>query len=267
MYTGGAMSINWQAVNRVLSPIKGYEDACRRCRESFSYPVVRDAFNLSISELETYTRLGVGADPRKRYDKYAEILIDTLDQVQQAGVDHLLDLIHMVGTRAAFESFVTQNGIEAEDIAEVLKYCIYWVIPGNKYLSGLARPDPASGRALEALREIGIRTNLDLLQRGNSAKGRKALARETGLSAEVILEWVNRADLSRMPWASKATISNIMGAGYGSLAKLASANPEKLCEDFFRYGKSIGKNLKMGNEIENSQRFAKILPMIMEEKG
>jgi hypothetical protein len=81
----------------------------------------------------------------------------------------------------------------------------------------------------------------------------------------VISELVNRADFSRLPWASKATISNLIGAGYGSLAKLADANPEQLYADFFAYGKSIGKNLKLGNEIENNYRIAKIVPVLVKD--
>jgi hypothetical protein len=84
------------------------------------------------------------------------------------------------------------------------------------------------------------------------------------LPLEHVLSLVNRADLSRLPWASKATISNIIGAGYGSLAKLADAEPEKLYEDFYRYGKSIGKNLKLGNEIESSYRIARLVPRLVE---
>ncbi len=76
-------------------------------------------------------------------------------------------------------------------------------------------------------------------------------------------ELVNRADLSRLPWASKATISNILGAGYGSLHQLAKADPERLYRDFYKYGTSIGKNLKLGNEIESSHRIAKIMPLIV----
>jgi hypothetical protein len=80
----------------------------------------------------------------------------------------------------------------------------------------------------------------------------------------VIETWVNRADFSRMPWASKATIANIMGAGCSSLADLVSADPEQLYRDFFSYGKSIGKNLKLGNEIENSHRIARTLPVLVQ---
>ena len=119
--------------------------------------------------------------------------------------------------------------------------------------------------AIKVLRGLGIRTNLELLQQGITAAGRKALAGSSGLSQAVILELVNRADFSRMPWASKATISNIMGAGYGSIAQLASAKPEQLYADFYRYGQAIGKNLKLGNEIESSHRVAKIVPALLKE--
>ena len=45
----------------------------------------------------------------------------------------------------------------------------------------------------------------------------------------------------------------------------ASADPERLADEYYRYGKSIEKNLKLGNEIENSQRIAKILPVVVAE--
>ena len=116
-----------------------------------------------------------------------------------------------------------------------------------------------------ALRTAGIRTNLDLLEHGRTASSRADLATASALTESAVLELVHRADLSRMPWASKATINNIVGAGYGSISKLANAPTEQLYADFFRYGKSIGKNLKLGNEIENSHRIAKIIPIILKE--
>jgi len=103
------------------------------------------------------------------------------------------------------------------------------------------------------------------LQQGITAAGRKALADLSGLPDAVILNLVNLADFSRMPWASKATIANIFGAGYGSLAQLANADPEKLNADFSRYGEAIGKNMKIAIEIENSYRLAKIVPALVQK--
>jgi len=257
------MEVNWEEVQLALKPIKNYEDLCQRLRRSFSYAFVRETFNLTIPDLIGYTQKLLGGDARKRYDAYALHLTRTLTELHQIGVQNVLDLKSRVESREKLEDFVQRNVIKATDLAGVLKYLIYWFIPPEKYLSGLVRDNPVISNAIKGLSESGIRTNLQLLQRTITSQGRKSLAEATGISASIISELVNRADFSRLPWSSKATISNIIGAGYGSIEKLAHTDPEKLYADFFRYGKSIGKNLKLGNEIENSYRIVQIVPEIL----
>lgn len=260
------MSVDWNEVERALSPIKDYEDLGRRLRGSFAVPFVRETFNFSMPELASYTQLLLGGDSRGRYTEYTAKLAGILSELHRAGVLNLLDLIARVETRERLQAFTEQSGVPAYDTVTVCKYVVYWFIPMEKPLGGLVRDDPQTSEAIRALRGLGICTNLELLQQGITTAGRKALAGSSGLPETVILELVNRADFSRMPWASKATISNIMGAGYGSIAQLASANPEQLYTDFFRYGQAIGKNLKYGNEIESSYRIAKIVPILVQEE-
>jgi hypothetical protein len=124
------------------------------------------------------------------------------------------------------------------------------------------KASPVEG-ALRTLGSLGIRTNLELLQRGLTPADRKALAEAGALPVEQVDELTHTADFSRLPWASKATISNIIRCGYGSIQSLADADPEQLVQDFFNYGASIGKNLKFGNEIESSYRIAKIIPRVL----
>ena len=258
------MPVNWDEVQQALHPVKDYEDLCRRLQGSFAFPFVRRSFNLSLPELVNYTRVILGGDARGRYTEYASTLIETLTELHQAGVPDILGLLSQVDSREQLESFAGRSKINAHEVVAVLKYLLYWVVPGEKYLSGLVRDDPDTSQAIKVLGGLGVRTNLQILQRGITRTDRLALAEASGLSETVISELANRADFSRMPWASKATISNIIGAGYASLAMLASADPEQLYADFFRYGKAIGKNLKLGNEIENSYRIAKIVPMILQ---
>ena len=104
-----------------------------------------------------------------------------------------------------------------------------------------------------------------MLQQVITPSARKKLAKTSTLPIVLMNELVNRADFSRMPWASRATISNIIGAGYGILAALAAADPTQLYADFFRYGASIGNHLKFGNEIDNSYRIARIIPVVLKE--
>ncbi len=259
------MPIDWNEVQRAMYPIKNYEDLQQRLQKSFAYPFIRETFNFTMLELIDYTQRELGADSRGRYTEYVTKLIEILMRLNRAGVLNLQDLIERVETREQLKLFSEQNDLYAHDIVTVLKYLVYWFIPGEKLLSGLVQENPSICDAIKTLRGLGIRTNLDLLQRGITPSGRKALVDTSGLPMTIILELLNRADFSRMPWASKATISNIIGAGYGSLTQLANADPEQLYADFFRYGKAIGKNLKLGNEIDSSYRIAKIVPALLQK--
>jgi len=257
------MSINWFEIQKAISPTKSYADLCQRWQRSLSYPFVRRVFNKTMPELVEYTRLGVGGDPRHRYDDYAAKLEVLFSGLEHAGVKDVIDLFNRFAEPERLEAFSEASGIPATDIAMVMKYLTYWFLPGPKYLGGLVWLDPGTSAAVKVLQEHGIRTNLDIMQAGDTPAKRVLLAEKSGLPPYIIDELVNRADFSRMPWASKATISNIIGAGYGSLQQLAQAEPEQLYQDFFRYGQTIGKNLKLGNEIENSHRIAKIVPVIL----
>ncbi len=257
--------IQWDEVQKAIFPTKRYEDACHRLEVSLGYPFVREAYNFSLPELEDYTQRLLGGDGRGRYAVYNSQLIAIIKKLYQAGMNDVAGLKDRIASRALLELLVEQSGISASEIAMLLKYLLYWVIPTEKYLSSLVRDDPSRWEAARLLGNAGIRMNLELLQAGITKAGRQSLAHQTGLQLGTIIDLVNRADFSRLPWASKATISNIIGAGYASLSQLASADLDILKADFFGYGRSIGKNLKLGNEIESSYRIAKIVPKILRE--
>ena len=258
------MPVNWNEMQKEMYPIKDYGDLRRRWRDAFAYPFVCETYNFTMLEMADYTQHLLGEDTRGRYTEYTQRLTQTLNHLHVAGTRDILDLVRQIGTCEAFEIFADRTTVHAKDLMAVLKYLVYWFIPTKKLLSGLVSKDFRTKDAIQVLRNLGIRTNLDILQQGLTQVARKAMAESSGLSEAVINELVNRADFSRMPWASKATISNILGAGYASLTALANANLEQLYGDFHSYGKSIGKNLKLGNEIDNSYRIAKIMPLILE---
>ena len=257
------MPVNWEEMRREMSPIKDYDALRGRWMEAFSHPCLMEAYNFTMREMAEYTRHLLGEDARDRYEEYAHRLIETFGRLEKAGVKDLLDLTGRIDTRGDFEEFIKRTGIGARDVMAALKYLAYWVIPSTKLLSGLVDKESPANNAILILRDIGIRTNLDILEKGRTLAGRKSLAKNSDVAEELVSELVNRADLSRLPWASKATISNILGAGYKSLHQLANADPERLYRDFYKYGTSIGKNLKLGNEIESSHRIAKIMPLIV----
>jgi predicted flap endonuclease-1-like 5' DNA nuclease len=82
------------------------------------------------------------------------------------------------------------------------------------------------------LREAGIRTTDDLLERGAKRRERELLAGTTGISPKLILEWVNHADLMRLTGVGSEFSDLLEAAGVDSPAELAQRNPDILATTF-----------------------------------
>jgi hypothetical protein len=257
------MSIDWSNLQKTLNPIHNYEDLARRWVEARPYSFVRRTYDFSLAGIEDYTAQLLGGDTHGRYKEYLEFLTGGYRSLAEVGVQGVWDLCARVETRDTFAAFVDENSLQPGEIIGLLKFLVYWVIPMKKPVRELGKTNPQVIEAANLLRPLAIRCNLDLIERGITPADRIALAVQSGLPEAVIEDLVNRADFSRMPWASSATISNYIGAGYGSLEKLAGADLEQVSADFYRYGESIGKNLKFGNEIDNGWRIAKIIPKVL----
>lgn len=95
-------------------------------------------------------------------------------------------------------------------------------MPAIEQISGIG---PVYG---EKLRAVGIRTTEALLQAGATPQGRQELAEKIGVSADRILEWVNRADLMRVTGIGEQYSDLLEAAGVDTVAELARRNPENL---------------------------------------
>jgi predicted flap endonuclease-1-like 5' DNA nuclease len=84
---------------------------------------------------------------------------------------------------------------------------------------------PASGQKLVA---AGVRTTEDLLNAGATRAGRQRLADATGISGQLILEWVNHVDLMRVPGVGPQYSDLLEAAGVDSPAELVQRNAANL---------------------------------------
>ena len=80
------------------------------------------------------------------------------------------------------------------------------------------------------LKSEGIRTTEALLEAARTVKGRKALAANTGISEQLLLEWANFSDYMRIPGMGKAKIGLIRAAGVTTVRELGLRNPSKLAQ-------------------------------------
>jgi predicted flap endonuclease-1-like 5' DNA nuclease len=78
------------------------------------------------------------------------------------------------------------------------------------------------------LREVGVGTTEQLLEKAGTSAGRKQLADEIGASASQVLTWVNEADLMRVPGIAEGFSQLLEAAGVDTVKELATRNAENL---------------------------------------
>ena len=80
----------------------------------------------------------------------------------------------------------------------------------------------------EKLTRAGIRSTEALLAKGAKARDRKVVAAESGIGEKQILEWVNRADLFRVPGICGQYSDLLEKAGVDTVVELAQRKAENL---------------------------------------
>ncbi len=260
------MALDPVQLKKDLSPVPTYTDLISRLQTTLSYASVRKAYAHSMADARTFARGLLGDDPKQRYGNWLGWLQKTFATLDKAGVKDYPDLVGRLGSEAELEAFCQKTGLPSGDIIGILKFLLYWALPGKKDLNQLVLATDTEKKAKNAiLKTIGVRTSLDLLDKGGSLVGRKKMAEQSGLPLDFVTEMVNRADFTRVPFSSGKTISYFMGAGYPSLTSLAKADIEQVKADMLNYGQTIGKNLKFGVEADSGVIVARVLPKMVEE--
>lgn len=80
----------------------------------------------------------------------------------------------------------------------------------------------------DKLREQGIRTTADLLEKAASRKGRADLAEASGISEKLILKWANHADLFRIKGVAGQFAELLEASGVDTVKELRNRVPANL---------------------------------------
>ena len=148
-----------------------------------------------------------------------------------------------------------------------MNYVFRWVLPfRNVYLKQLIDPENESHMAyIKKLKENNIKFNLDILECCRTRKGRAKLSETTKIPEDFILDLVNRADLTRLPYMSKRTVEHLCNAGYDSLGKLAKVEAGKLREDMKSYFDRRGVKLSGFIDLKGIAQWAKTMPIVVKD--
>jgi predicted flap endonuclease-1-like 5' DNA nuclease len=114
----------------------------------------------------------------------------------------------------------------------------------------------------QRLSAIGIKTTNKLLKKGATPKGREELAQKTGISADLILEWVNHADLFRIKGVGEEYSDLLEEAGVDTVPELAQRNPDNLYASLKQTNemKKLVRQLPSKRQVADWVQQAKQLP-------
>ena len=122
---------------------------------------------------------------------------------------------------------------------------------------------PAYAAKLQA---AGIQSTEALLKAGATPKNRKELAEKTGISGDLILEWVNHADLYRIKGVGSEYSDLLEEAGVDTVVELAHRNAQNLLEKMTEANeqKKLVRRLPTLGMVSKWIEQAKALPRAVE---
>ena len=118
----------------------------------------------------------------------------------------------------------------------------------------------------EKLALAGIKTSDGLLKAGKTVKSRAELAEKTGISAKLILEWLNHVDLFRVKGIGGEYADLLEAAGVDTVPELAQRNAANLHEKLAEVNaeKKLVRQAPTQVMVEDWIRQAKELPRVLE---
>lgn len=110
--------------------------------------------------------------------------------------------------------------------------------------------------------DFGIKTVEALLKQGVTPAGREKIAAGTGIAKNIILEWVNHADLWRVKGVSEEYSDLLEEAGVDTVVELAQRKPENLFEKMAEVNmtKKLVRRLPSPKQVADWVSQAKKLP-------
>ena len=117
----------------------------------------------------------------------------------------------------------------------------------------------------EKLTAIGIETVPQLLERGKTPKGRKEIEESTGIRHDLVLTWVNHADLFRVKGVGPQFSELLEASGVDTVKELAHRNAANLEKTMIEVNEKEHrtKRVPTAGELQKMIDIAKELPAVV----
>ena len=114
----------------------------------------------------------------------------------------------------------------------------------------------------DKLKKAGVGSTDSLLSMGGTAAGRKDLAKNSGISEKLILEWVNHVDLFRIKGVGEEYADLLEEAGVDTVVELAKRKADNLLAKMAEVNdkKNLVNKMPALTQVEDWVAQAKKLP-------
>jgi predicted flap endonuclease-1-like 5' DNA nuclease len=118
----------------------------------------------------------------------------------------------------------------------------------------------------EKLLKGGVQSVESLLKLGSTPQGRKKLAESADIPGDLILEWVNHADLYRIKGVGEEYSDLLEEAGVDTVVELSKRVPKNLFEKMQQLNeeKKLVRRLPVLSQVEDWVKQAKELPRMIQ---
>jgi len=118
----------------------------------------------------------------------------------------------------------------------------------------------------EKLLKAGVQSVESLLKLGSTPQGRKKLAETADISGDLILEWVNHADLYRIKGVGEEYSDLLEEVGVDTVVELSKRVPKNLFEkmQMVNEEKKLVRRLPVLAQVEDWVKQAKELPRMIQ---
>lgn len=151
-------------------------------------------------------------------------LAGKMEVLKKAGINSVADLRVRLKNKKSLVSCAGYTGIDAE----------YLILLRRMVEGFFPKPQPLkiyewlNKDVLVKLEKIGVRNTRHLYEAASSDINK--LVKDTGVGEKELSEFMTLSDLSRIQWVSPTFARTLAAAGYTSAVKVATANPEMLCD-------------------------------------
>jgi len=205
----------------------------RWIRENYNKPLdkLRELVNSGDIESRSYIRLN-----------------PILSKIKNSEIKTLFGLFDKISTEGKVSEFLSKYKLEPDELNKFLFQVQNYILPKKAQLRQyIFTDDPQEMENFEILKKNKLANNLDFIETCRTRKGRKEISQKTRVPEKVLLDFVNRFSVGRLPFFGGKSVKHIWNAGYRNLKDVRNDTPENMTKRLLSAFKSAG--LSMPNDF------------------